>query len=76
MTKPLGKVFHTCGHECEIRPVSGFPLTLKGVEYDEDGPHNAVSYSTLCHKCYVKWVTDYPDDLLFEQYEVKEWLNG
>lgn len=68
----MGKVFHSCGHEDTYRPVSGWPISLKEMAVDHfSGESRAVSHLTLCHSCYVEYITKYHDLVLLSPYE--EW---
>ena len=69
-------VFHSCGHEDKYRPISGWPITLKGETCDSvDGYVKCVEYMTVCHTCYLKYVTYYPDDILFNDWEHEQYFN-
>lgn len=67
-------VFHSCGHEDRYRPVSGWPLAVKAETCTVDGFTKCVEYSTVCRDCYIKWVTKYPEDIIFDPWEVDEYF--
>jgi hypothetical protein len=74
----MGRVIMSCGHQCYVRPVFGFPVILKseGIDIEAKGVCREVIYSTYCWECYKTLVCDYPEDMLFDEHEVEEYLNG
>jgi hypothetical protein len=71
----MGEVYHSCGHECSVRPVSGFPITTKEVTADyESGEVPCLSHRTLCHSCYLHYVEKYPETVVFDSWEEESWL--
>lgn len=58
-----------CGHECGIR-THGFPLMETGWE----GVSRTVSYSSVCHECYMDTLVSRPETVIFYEYEADEYL--
>ena len=73
----MSDTYFSCGHECTVRPDSGFPIRIKERDYGSEQPDgfNAVTHATCCHKCYVSYVTENPEDLIFYDWEEQEWLS-
>jgi len=73
----MGKIFHSCGHEDKYRPISGWPIILKGESCCAiEGFVKSVEHMSLCHPCYLQYVKDYPEDIIFSYREEEEYLNG
>ena len=71
----MGKVFFSCGHEDKIRPVSGWPLVTYGYDTFSDGSYDKViNHRTVCHSCYLHAVQDYPEFIIFDDWEEDEWF--
>ncbi len=64
-------VILSCGHPCSVRPIEGFPIVTK--DFARDGSRCVLS-AVYCHSCYVRHVTDHPEDLIFEDWEMNEYL--
>lgn len=70
-------VYMSCGHTDEYRPVSGWPIRFRSEEPDYfSGLVPAVTYAIFCRDCYLQWVKDYPEEIIFEDYEEAEYLEG
>lgn len=69
-------VFLSCGHQDKLRPVRGWPLTLKSEGCDYDGFHKQVEYSTVCLECYINTLKEIPELIMFDSWEEDEYLGG
>jgi hypothetical protein len=39
-----------------------------------EGYVKCVEHKTVCHSCYLECVTNYPEDLIFSEWEVEEYF--
>ena len=70
-------VLLSCGHFSKYRPTAGFPVTLKGEDcVPTVGFVRCVRYLTVCHSCYISYIKTEPENILFHETEVSEYLNG
>lgn len=70
-----GKVYLTCGHTDSIRPISGWPLKVKGETCDAvEGFVRCIEYHHYCLKCYIDALTRYPEDIIFDPWEEDEYF--
>lgn len=73
----MGKVFHSCGHEDRYKPISGWPISMKEIVTDYyTGETRGVSHLTLCHDCYIKYIKNYPEEVLMTPLEEWEYLSN
>ena len=70
-------VLLSCGHFSGYRPTTGFPLILKRGDCVAEGNLvKCVRYLNVCHSCYISYIKTEPDNILFGETEVSEYLNG
>jgi len=74
----VGKIFMSCGHQCFVRPNSGWPVVLRAEGFDiETGePCKETYHGTYCWECYKTLVCDYPEDMILSEWEEEEYFNG
>ena len=71
-----GKIYQSCGHEDYIRPVAGWPLKVKGEDCDAvDGLFPCIHYYHYCLKCYIEALEQYPELIIFNEWEQQEYFD-